>query len=232
MSSSTRGHPSEPPDSLKYIEMDVLVSSGDAVCSHFTDKRNLDKLVSLYNISAAESTRNGRLNQEVGVSRERDLIASMASNPTLKVNYDLPNDAKEDVEVGERPVSIKHSSGKPMKCNGIKVVWTSNEDMQSKFVNTFKFHYDMIIVWINHKSNHIEIIRIPEKALESVRTLFQQANFPVLKSLTGNSRGIEFEPKFFDCVVNHVDMHIIYDFGVRDVQQDPIQRQLRLLESL
>jgi hypothetical protein len=212
--------------------MEVLVRSDDDVCNHFADKRNLDKLLVLYHMSASESTRNGRLNQEVGVARERDVIASMASNPALRVNYDLPNDAKEDVEVGDRPTSIKHSSGKPMRCNGIKVVWTSNEDMQAEFESNFTFHYDMIIVWIDHKTNHLEIIRIPEKALESARLLFQQANFPVLKSLKGNSRGIEFQQKFFDCVVKHVDMHIKYDFDINRTFNDPIQRRIKLLESL
>ena len=85
---------------------------GNELFSHFQEEKYIKGLITLYQSSQTECSRSSGLTPEVGSSRERDLIASLASNPLLDVNYDISNEKEEDVKINNNNISIKHSSNK------------------------------------------------------------------------------------------------------------------------
>ena len=128
------------------IQVSYKVDDNSLLAKHFGNKEHMLGLIKLYQSSNLECSRNSRLSPEVGNSREKDLIASLKSNPQLTVNYDVHNYCKQDVFLNKKGISIKHSSNKRVSSSGVKVVWTSNENKQALFVSSYDFDHDMLFI--------------------------------------------------------------------------------------
>ena len=110
-----------------------------------------------------------------GLSREKDLIASLTSNPLLDVNYNISNKKMEDVKINNNNISIKHSSNKNNSHSGIKIIWTVDTEKRNEFLKKFIFKYDLIIIYVRFdttlENGYIEIIYISHNELIHINTL-------------------------------------------------------------
>jgi len=197
-----------------------------ALRRHFESKTHLRNLYYLYNGSEQECTRNGKKTPEIGTSREKDLIASLASNDDLMVSYDIYNKEPYDVIVNNRYISLKHSSNVRATSAGIKIVWSAEKATQDKFEQNFSFKCDLLIVYV--REFEIEIIYITKEKLEELR----QNSSKILKRLNGNSRGIEFDPTFFKKIIKDADIHLSQKMTHQYPKLDSISKRLALIKLL
>lgn len=223
------------------IALTCVKTSTMPICRHFQNEKHISNLIRLYGRSQRENSRNNRLTPEIGTAREKDLVASLLSNPDLAVTYDIPNESEEDVIVDGEMISIKHSSNKKVTSRGIKVIWTSNELKQSDFVRKHvwgKRH--LLLSFVRFKdhgtnSGELEIILLDKTAIHHQQHLHLIREDPVFKCLKGNCRGIEFFPSFFNQLILNCEFHVKIDFDGFDQESmviDPIQHRLTYLKAL
>ena len=217
------------------INLTIIQACQDNLFNHLCTSAYIKNLIYLYQISQIECSRNKKLTQEVGSSRERDFIAIASSNPSLSVVYDLPNKDEEDVVINSQALSIKHSSNKANTQNGIKIKWTVEAEKRKEFLENFVFNNDIIIIYVRFNDTKtcgtIEIIYITKETMQNEHLLFKSQNQKTFKCLDGNSRGIEFETKYFNSIKNKTKFHIKISFNnFKCLICDPIQRRLKLLE--
>lgn len=204
---------------------------------HFQQEKYIKGLISLYQLSQTECSRSSGLTPEVGSSREKDLIASFASNPILKVNYDISNEKEEDVKINNNNISIKHSSNKNNTQSGIKIIWTVDLEKRKEFIKHFIFKCNLIIVYVRFdtkmENGYIEIIYISCDELIHQQMNSSIRNEPIFKCLKGNSRGIEFDKIFFEKIIQKSLFHIKINF--KNFKCDicnPISKRVKLLSLI
>jgi hypothetical protein len=201
---------------------------------HFQNKKHITGLIILYQLSQTECSRSSGLTPEVGSSRERDLIASLASNNSLNVNYDIKFDHEEDVIVNNNKISIKHSSNKKNTHCGIKIIWTVDKTKRDLFLKNFNFNCDLLIVYVRIDktlcNGELEIIYIPISVLIQQHIMSCIRKEKIFKCLEGNSRGIEFEKIFFNKIIENSLFHIKINFNNFKCElNNPINKRLNLL---
>ena len=204
---------------------------------HFQEEKYIKGLIILYQSSQTECSRSSGLTPEVGSSRERDLIASFASNPLLNVNYDITNEKEEDVKINNNNISIKHSSNKNNSQNGIKIIWTVDIEKRNEFLKKFTFNCDLIIIYVRFdktiENGYLEIIYISRNELIHQQTNSSIRKEILFKCLEGNSRGIEFDKKFFEKIIQNSLFHIKINFkNFKCDNFNPISKRLKLLNLI
>lgn len=133
------------------------------------------------------------MSPEVGNSREKDLVAMLSLKYPKETDYNIPNDAKEDVVFCGEKISIKHKtvSGRSLNYSGIKLVWTVDAKSQEDFLNAYHVETGLLLVFLAEAFIHVNYI--------TRDNLLQQVErYPgkFYKTLGGNSRGIEYDPTF------------------------------------
>lgn len=209
----------------------------NSIYQHFQNIKNIKGLILLYQASQLECSRAGKLNPEIGSSRERDLVASFANNKELIVDYDIPNGNEEDVNINNIKLSIKHSSNKENTPGSIKINWTTNADLTENFVNNFVFRHDLIIVYVRlDKTNvtgTIEIIYINSYELIHQQNNCKANGEKVFKILGGASKGIQFDVEFFKKIINNLLFHVYVEFKNFTCDGcDSISKRIKLLNSI
>ena len=119
------------------------------------------KLPQLFHIAALECSRAGKIGMEVGVLRERILVALLIYKlGESQVNTDIPTTTTEiDLEVAGAGVSIKTLSGK--KLTGVKVKWTVDPQSAEALRKAYRPSCHMILVHI-HWQETTPIYFIPQ----------------------------------------------------------------------
>lgn len=207
------------------------------IFNHFQNEKYVKGLITLYQSSQMECSRSSGLTPEVGSSRERDLISSFVSNLELSVNYNITNDKEEDVLVNDLKVSIKHSSNKSKSQSGIKIIWTVDSEKRNEFLKNFTFNCDIIIIYVRFSETldkgQIEVIFIVKEKLSEIHENFKSNNKNVFNCLDGNSRGIEFDKKFFEEILKNLDFHIKINFTNATYEFcNPISKRVKLLNMI
>ena len=179
--------------------------------SKLFNNHNVSKLIKLYQESQIENQRNKRLTPEVGTAREKDLISYIIFilKNTHQINYKINNECEEDLKINDRKISIKHSSNRTNTKGSIKIKWTQTQSCKEKFMKTFEFECDLIIVYVRmaddiNKGN-IEVISVSKEKLNDLRKLVDYSIFK--SSNTSNERGIEFSAEFFKLIMKNLDYH-------------------------
>jgi hypothetical protein len=189
------------------------------IFNHFQSELHIKRLITLYQSSNKECSRNGKLNPEVGSSRENDLKASFLSNEIFTINYNIPNENEEDIIIDNKKISIKHSSDNNTICSGIKITWTVNKESREEFKKNFIFKCDFIIIYVRFNDRilldkgELEIIYIPMETLINQQNIFNKNKQNIYKFLDGNSRGIEFDKLFFKKIIDESLFHIKIKFN-------------------
>lgn len=198
-------------------------------------KRVLEKpaaqkeLVYRYRESQSEHTRNGKLNMEVGSSREADLIAVLCRY-LEGVLYKIDNKNTEDFAFLGELFSVKHVSAQ-LGSGSIKFMWAADEKtaktcIEKKEVGTT----NMIIVFVDTKRSLITIVAVSKEMM--VLLMNQIGRDKALKSATGtDNRGVSFSPAMIKAMVrNHYFICEIQDVDLSG-GLDPIQRRMKDLDD-
>ena len=209
----------------------------NVIFNHFQNEKYVKGLITLYQSSQMECSRSSGLTPEVGSSRERDLISSFVSNLELNVNYNIANDKEEDVIINELKMSIKHSSNKSTSQSGIKIIWTVDSEKRNEFLKNFTFNCNIIIVYVRFSEildkGELEIIFISKDKLSEIYNNCKLNDKNVFKCLDGNSRGVEFDKKFFEEIIKNLNFHIKIKFtNINCDVCNPISKRVKLLNLL
>ena len=157
-------------------------------------KDHSDILITLYNLSEIENTKDECLNPNIGSHREQDLVAFLYYfMPIHSVSFYYKSIYPWDVIISGLKYSIKHQSGNSN--TAIKLKWGTND--ATKYINNFKgFTYNLIIVSINREkvpkySKTIIIYIIDETTLNNIyETVKNNTPFVI------DNRGIAFSSSF------------------------------------
>jgi hypothetical protein len=222
-----------------HIEINNIINpiEDNIIFNHFQNEKYIKGLITLYQSSQMECSRSSGLTPEVGSSRERDLISSFVSNLDLNVNYNIMNDKEEDVIINDIKLSIKHSSNKSKSQNGIKIIWTVDTEKRNEFLKNFTFNCDIIIVYVRFSEmldkGELEVIFINKYNLNEIHNEYKSTNKNIFKCLDGNSRGIEFDKKFFEEMLKKLNFHIKIKFtNINSDVCNPISKRVKLLNTL
>ena len=132
---------------LEIINIKKPMEEND-IFNHFQDMEQMSKLILMYQLSQVECSRSNKLTPDIGISRERDLIASFVNNSKIQAKYDISNLKEEDMMINGRKLSIKHSSNKTKTQNGLKITWTVDNEKRTQFLKNYCFTCDIVIVYV------------------------------------------------------------------------------------
>lgn len=187
-------------------------------------KKIQSKLPELFQIAEIDNSRDGKLGMEIGSSREKIIIALFIYKFGIEqVKVDIPiTETGMDVVVINQPISIKTVTGK--KINGVKLIWTVDQEKALQFSQTYKPSTDLVLVHINWQSlGYIYFIpkTIQIEVLEKL-SLLEYIKLP--KSGT-NARGVEFSSQTIQALTNHSSTKKIEIFWQRkNIQYNSYER--------
>jgi len=194
-------------------------------------------LINLYSISQSEFTRNGKLTPDVGMSREKDLLAVLQEYLGDDIITELNNDLVEDFLYKTVRVSVKHKSGKVGDV-GIKAKWTSDSGQAKKYIDSMielnpKSYTHVIIVYIDLKSkgtNTVTLCFVTDKVImKNVEELKRDA---FISREGTNNRGVEYSSKMIKNMIANAAFKVVIDNVSLTIGLDPIARRRKLLEAL
>lgn len=195
-------------------------------------KKIQNKLPELFQIAEIDNSRDGKLGMEIGSSREKIIIALFIYKFGIQqVKIDIPITAKEvDLIVMNQPISIKTVTGK--KINGVKLIWTVDQEKALQFSQTYKPISDLVLVHINWQSlgyiyfiSQITQIEVLEKL-----SLLEYIKLP--KSGT-NARGVEFSSLAIQALINYPSTKKIEIFWQRkNIKYNSYERWIQYWEKL
>jgi hypothetical protein len=189
-------------------------------------------LIALYAESQSECTRNGACGMEVGMAREKDLAALLKHFLKDIMNYDIDNKLIEDYIIGLSKISAKHSGGKVG--SAVKAKWTSADisakEAVEKMINAEDSYYtNLLIIYLNSKSNKITIICISSEVNKTVIQSLKHDAFTIPK---GNSRGIEYSTKAMTELLKSIYFKIeIHDVDLKG-GRNAIERRIQFLKDV
>lgn len=153
----------------------------------------------LYGMSDVETRRMGKLTAEIGVRREKDLVASLINSGLAEVDYNLNPLLKEvDVTIGGLCVSIKHKTISPgcRSYSGIKAIWSSTSSAIDRFMENFSPQCSIIVVQICPDSTVGYFTFVPAVVQKKFYDEYGKERF--FKVGKGNIRGVEFDGRVFE----------------------------------
>ena len=217
----------------KSIDINIHVikeTNNENLIKLFENKICLPKLIKLYFMSHMEHQRNNRLTADVGMSREKDIIAYMKYILGDSVDYKIDNEKEEDIICDGKKISIKHSSAKSLNHASIKLQWTENKERQKKFIEKFKFTCDLMIIYVRFKLScgEIEVMYCKCDVLNELFDYFKMNKKDTFKMReNSNGRGIEFNRFFFEAMIKKCDYNVKISFSKLPFKNiDSITRRL------
>lgn len=185
-------------------------------------------LLQLYRLSQSEHKRNGKCSPDVGVSREKDLVAVLAY--FMKgVDYKLDNNLPEDVLVLGEKISIKNFSDSA----SFKVKWTSDgfkaREAISSLCNPDYDHPHLIAINIIKKQQ----LKVHLIANTTIKSVISQMGENAFSSATGkNNRGVELSKPALT-LLKKGTAHVVTILGANldsDIE-DPIEKRRCLIDK-
>jgi len=193
-------------------------------------------LIGLYADSQAEFSKKGKLTQEIGMSRERDILAVLQDHLGPELRTDIDNSLVEDCLYGTARISIKHSSAQ-YGAGSAKAKWCSDESVGKAYIDkmikldpTHYTHLMMIYIDMNEKSKSkgmISIAFVTDLAIMRIVEELRERAF-ILRTGT-DTRGVEYSRemivKMLEMAAFVIQMENINLVG----GVDPIVRRRQLL---
>ena len=172
------------------------------------------------------------LSQDIGTSRERDLISSLQwIHGSDNIKY-TENFHKADMLFFDEFISIKHITDNRLNWRSIKYDWNSNPNCTHKSINKFidgeKVHHMLIIVHDFRKHSNIDVFFINKSSfLDNLK----RNSTDIFKVHTNsNSRGYSFSNSFISNL--HIERIISYKFPEEYVISTDNIKQLQEIQYL
>jgi len=189
------------------------------------------ELLYLYRISQGEYTFRGTTGSEIGISREKDLVAVLKYYLGNDIDVSIHNKLEEDFLMYTDKISVKHATLDKNKEIAIKAKWTADAkkaaEAITKFINK-RNNINMLIVVFDMVNNQIIIHCIKYNIINELIAIHGKLAF---NSSTGtNNRGIEYSKKIVDefCKKSYFTI-TIPNANIKTDIIDPIQRRCDLL---
>lgn len=174
----------------------------------FTDDKYINKIKSklpdLFQIAEVESSRAGKVGMEVGVLRERILIAMlMYFFGVTNVDTKIPTTETElDVKLLGKLISIKTLTSK--KLSRFKLAWTVDPLVALKFKTDYLPKCDILLAQINW-NNIGHIYYFPLSVQIETLDKIGRENYIKLPNAGTNTRGIEISDEALTNLSSHKD---------------------------
>lgn len=187
-----------------------------------------DRLPKLFQIAEVESSRASKIGMEVGIVRERVIVALLIYKFGIEnVETEIPTtEAELDVKLYGEPISIKTITSKSF--SGVKMIWTVDPDKANQFRENYYPSCDILLVQINW-NNMGGFYYIP---LEVQKTLFGEIgrqNYIKLPKPATNPRGVEFTKQALTSLIE--DSHsksIEINWQKSEIDYNPYERWVDL----
>ncbi len=152
-------------------------------------KRIKEKLPHLFQLAELESSRAGKIGMEVGVLRERIIVALLIHKfGEANVETEIPTTEPEiDVNLFGEPISIKTITG---GLSGVKLIWTVDAQKAKEFRESYYPTCDMLLIqikWDGIGGFHCLPIESQKKLIEDIG----RDNYIKLPKPRTNPRGVE-----------------------------------------
>ena len=162
-----------------------------------------EKLPKLFYTAEIESRRsNQRLGMEIGIVRERIIISLLMKYlGERNISHDIPIDRHEtDVMINNQPISIKTITSRRPK--GVKILWTSDADKVTSFINKYEATCDLIYVHINWgRIGGIHFI--PKQVQNQLLNNIGKEKYFKIPKLGTSSKGVEISNSSITSLINH-----------------------------
>ena len=171
-------------------------------------KKIKEKLPKFFQIAEIENSKNNKIGMEVGVAREKIVIAFLIYElGEENVNTKIPINKKEvDVIVFNKPISIKTILGKTIK--NIKLIWTVDYKKAVDFVQNYKCKADMLLIHVNWGGEG-GLFFVKKEIQNNFLERCGKENFFILPKKGTNSRGIEIRKEILKKIIKHEDTEFI-----------------------
>lgn len=181
------------------------------------------KLPELFQIAQIESSRGGVTGMEVGVLREKILVALLISvfgENNVKTNIETTR-SEIDVYLFEEPISIKTVTGNG---TGVKAVWTVDQESARRFAQTYSPTCDILLAIINWDSSG-GLYYIPLDAQHELLQEMGADTYLKLPRAGTNPRGVEFSRAAIVRLTQHkLSKQIPIEWTQQDLDYDPYKR--------
>jgi hypothetical protein len=195
----------------------------------FEDKNAIikikEKLPDLFHLAELESSRAGKIGMEVGVVRERIIVAMLINflGEEVVETEIATTEAEVDVIIYKKPVSIKTITG---YLTGVKLIWTVDWDKAKEFQQEYEPSCDMIfvqIVW--GKTGGIYLFS--QKSQKEILDSIGRDKYIRLPPRGTNPRGVEISTEALKNLTEHKSTKLIeIEWIKKDIDFNPYKRWL------
>lgn len=199
-----------------------------SIDSLFSDEKLVAKiqrrLPNLFQISDLACTRNGKIGQEVGATREKILIALLIYHFGDKVlNTVDPTKYDVDVRVENVPISIKTITVKTVNVSGIKIVWTADNQKAAYFHDTFYPTTDLLLAVIRwgHDGG---LYYIRHEQQEDIFKSMGRDNYLRMLRAGTNNRGVEYSSAAIGQLIRTAYAQIPITWKREDLKYNPFEQ--------
>ena len=171
-------------------------------------KRIKMKLPEFFQMANVESSRAGKVGMEVGVLREKIIIALFLyvyGEQNVNANISII-EPETDVIVMNNPISIKTKQGNIS--SGVKVAWTVDTASADVFLKSYHPKTDIVLVNINWNKEG-GFYFIPKKVQDEIIAQIGIENYIKLPKPGTNNRGVEFSSNAMNMLLNNINTKCI-----------------------
>lgn len=201
----------------------------------FEDKKLVakiqNKLPKLFHLAELESSRAGKIGMEVGIIREKIIVALFIFKFGEKnVQTEIPiTEAEVDVRVFNQPISIKTITGR--NYGGVKLIWTVDKVKAKEFLDNYYPTCDLVLVQINW-NNGGGFFYFPLEVQEEVFKKIGREKYIKLPVEGTNPRGVEISALGLTSLAEHKNaFKIPIEWKKEIVNFKPFQRWLELWQK-
>jgi hypothetical protein len=151
------------------------------------------KLPNLFQIAEIDCTRNNKIGQEVGATREKILTALLIHKFHNAVDMEIPPTVHGvDVILNKIPISIKTIT-QETGYSGVKLFWTADRDKASEFIDSYVPDADLMLAVIRWGREGGLYYILVEDQLELLAHIGRKTYLHQHRQNT-NNRGVEYNP--------------------------------------
>lgn len=160
------------------------------------------KLPYLFQLAELESSRAGKVGMEVGVMRERIVVALLVYKfGEANVQTEIPiTEAEVDARLFGHPISIKTISN--ARLSGVKLIWTVDAAKAKQFRESYYPSCDILLVQIVWNSEG-GFYFIPVEAQRELFHKLGKCGYIKLPTRGTNPRGVEIRREALSALVEH-----------------------------
>jgi len=219
----------------------ITISPGDIpriqrICDVLSEPVAQRDLIGLYSDSQAEFTKNGGLTMEIGMSRERDLLAVLKEHIGEELKTDIDNSLVEDCVYGTARISIKHVSNK-IGAGSVKAKWTSDSGQATAYMNKMlelnpETYTHIMIVYIDTKTGGVTTITAVFITDRAIMNIVDELKADAFVSKAGtNNRGVEYSRSMITKMLERSAFKVQIDRVSLTNGMNPIDRRRALIHQ-